>query len=119
MIIDLEQFKELREALKFKGNDHDFVYAMCTGFENPLMCWKRVEQWETGVDLSVYGYEFVDGEDCIEYSWGVFSFNDKFYKGDWEYCKVACEWDYWYILGEGSFYEVKPVTKTITIWEAV
>lgn len=69
--------------------------------------------------LEAHGYEFIDGENHQEYCWGVFKFNDKYYKANWEYCKLACDLDYWHILLDENFYEVVPEEKTITIWRNV
>lgn len=121
MSIDIERFKDIRDALNFKGNDHDLVYSLSIGFDG--LEWIGLPH-PAGYDsiipiLKAHSYEHVECEDFQEYCSGVFKFNDKYYKANWEYCKLACELDYWHILNEENFYEVVPEEKTITVWKNV
>ncbi len=130
MTIDLEVFKELREALKFnvppgrdvtKTGDAEFVYSLCTGFEDSVHSWyNRGDKrwWDYGaIPPQDIGYYFIDEVNFESKCWGIFQYKGKYYKAEWSYCKSASEMDYYSILD--SLCEVKPVTKTITSWEAV
>lgn len=64
------------------------------------------------------GYETIESkggyEGGGEYCYGVIRLGDKFYKTGWTYYSYnGCEYDYI----EDTIKEVKPVEKTITIYE--
>lgn len=72
--------------------------------------------WE--VDLSLLGYELIEGEfggeGEGEYCWAVIKFQDKFYKGEYNYYSYdGCDFDNL----ANSIQEVFPKEKTITVYE--
>lgn len=129
MKVDLKGFKELRDAIGFHvpktrdttaTGDAEFVYSLCTDFEDSTCSWvTRYNQawWVDYIDPNNLGYSFMDGVNFESRCWGVFRYKGKYYKATWSYCNAAGEMDYYDILK--TLREVKSVTKTITTWEPV
>lgn len=105
MSVDMKDFETAMEELGFVDLE-EFIYSLASGDIN-------FGEGEVG-----FGYEFLQqeggGEGGSEYCFGVFKFKGKIYKAEWSYYSYEGD-DYGDIVS--TLQEVKPVEKTITVYE--
>ena len=123
----LQQFPELKELFDtleeagFEINARTIygIFDEDRNLDHPELDWQESRKLLDSILLGV-GYEVVDGEyggeGEGEHCYGIIKVNDKFFQASWSYYSYhGCEYDYI----EDTIREVKPVEKTITVYEAV
>jgi len=121
--VDLTVFEELLEKGGEEGSSlEDLVWSLCEGdFGENLVSWEgSYEDYKQKCNVLAeeFGYEHLDqeggGEGGSEYCYGVFKLKGKVYRAEYSYYSYEGS-DYSDILG--TLKEVKPVQKTITVYE--
>jgi hypothetical protein len=121
-IVDMTIFNSLLEDMKANSMDH-LVLSLADGELDYLesdfegLDWKAT--WDKQKEiLQQYDYEHLEqeggGEGGSEYCYGVFKLKGKEYRAEWSYYSHH---GYDYDDIESTLKEVKPVEKTITVWE--
>lgn len=117
--VDMTVLEDLLKRLNDATGDEDcgeyeltdkFIYRLCVEYHGDM----------DEEILAEFEYELLDseesgeggGEDC----YGVFKLRDKFYRAEYKYYSYYGH-DYDYILD--TLCEVKPVEKTITVYETI
>lgn len=131
--VDLKVFEEIQEEFNFEGDLDKFIYLLACGMEDyefddlpfPPPVWgAEYEEWNLKIDeryksfLEKTGYSQIDGEGGheggAEYCWGVFEFLGKTYKAEYSY--YSYHGDEYDGISK-TLKEVKPVQKTVTVWD--
>jgi hypothetical protein len=121
--VDLAVFEELLEKGGEEGSSLEaVVWSLCEGdFGENIVSWEGTYEdykQKCNVLAEEFGYEHLDqeggGEGGSEYCYGVFKLKGKVYRAEYSYYSYEGS-DYSDILG--TLKEVKPVQKTITVYE--
>ena len=117
----MTKFEEFRTALIEAGFEDDTrtTYCLFDGDELPDHedGWKGADEKFNKI-ANKYNFRSVEADGGYEgggeYCYGVIEVDGTFFKAEWSYYSYqGCEYDYI----EDTIKEVKPVTKTITIYE--
>lgn len=119
--VDLTVFQELAD--EYGISVEQVVLELANDDLDDLFWPEEYATYEEGrkfrsIKIDEYGYEHLQqeggGEGGAEYCWGVFRLKGIVYKAEWSYYSYR---GYEYYGITDTLREVKPVEKTITVWE--